>query len=120
MFSMLDAYKLAPWRDTWEDHGNMAFTTPLYNIIHDEDRSVIRIAVPGYTLDDIEITRSDYLYVRGTGNNSNTEFLKPFSLEFQIGQRRKVQDATLLNGILTITLVTVPIQYDDKIEVKRG
>ena len=89
---------------------------PPYNIIHDEEYKYrIEIAVAGFDKDEIEITVEDMvLTIRGEktekpDNNyvyrglSNRKFLRKFNLAEYV----EVKDATLNNGILTISLEQV-------------
>lgn len=87
---------------------------PYYDILkYSDDRYRLRMAVPGFTDADLEVTQSDnVLTVKGRrSDDGEGEFLyrslpqEDFERRFELAEYVKVTGAELANGLLTISLV---------------
>ncbi len=105
---------------------------PPYNIVqYDENHYKITMAVAGFSQDDLEITsKENQLIVSGrssrTENEENAVYLhrgiaeRAFERRFQLADHIKILDASMENGLLTVSLEReVPEQMKPrKIEIK--
>ena len=102
---------------------------PAYDIIkYDEQNYEIKIAIAGFSHEDLEITlENDFLSIRGskTLNDDNKEILhkgiatRSFEKKFTLGPLIEVLEAELKDGLLTIKLYKKqPRKVLKKIEIK--
>jgi HSP20 family protein len=106
---------------------------PAMNVWTDADNAVITAELPGANLNDIEISiEDDTLAVRGNREPDEPEedvtyhrrerrfgsFNRSFRLPFRVDAEKV--EATLLNGILTISLPRAEADKPKKITVKAG
>jgi molecular chaperone IbpA len=89
---------------------------PPYNIRRDGDNRVIEIALAGYSEADLDITvdAGNVLVVRGGKvsdiDDNSTNYLyrgvaaRKFERKFQLADNAEVNDATLKNGMLYVTI----------------
>ena len=86
---------------------------PPYNIIKSKNNYTIKMAIAGFTKDEVDISvEENELSVKGISNNSDEkiEFLhkgiaaRNFERKFQLADTIKVVDASYENGLLNIFL----------------
>jgi HSP20 family protein len=103
------------------------------NVWTDTDSAVVTAELPGVSLEDIEITvEDDTLTLRGDRQRETPEeeatyhrrerrfgsFLRTFSLPFRVDSERV--DATLRNGVLSISLPRAEEDKPRKITIRAG
>src|SRR6056300_1174174 len=85
---------------------------PPYNIVKIDDYNYqIEIACAGFNQDDIEITKDDNkLIIKGKQSSVESTYIykgissKQFERKFVLGEHINIENATYINGILTIDL----------------
>jgi HSP20 family protein len=118
-----------PTRSPWRD----APSFPAINVWTDDDNSVVTAELPGVTLNDLEIAvEDDTLTLRGNRQPDELEegvvyhrqerrygsFNRSLRLPFRVDAQKV--EATLLNGVLTISLPRAELDKPKKITVKVG
>lgn len=100
-------------RMTGELLGSRAGYVPEYDIVeHGEDRFAVALAVPGFGLDELEITVKDReLLVKGEPKaEARANYVRrgiargPFQRSFTLGEHIEIAGASLDKGILTVEL----------------
>ena len=96
---------------------------PKWNKRSDENEVFLELAVPGYSLEDLEVaTQSSFIVISGNKIGSEADkydykgfSTKKFSKAFEIGDRLKVTNVSLELGILTITFARTPLFKDKEV-----
>ena len=100
-------------RMTGELLGSRAVYAPEYDIVeHGEDRFAVMLAVPGFDLDELEITVKDReLWIKGEPRQeSRANYVRrgiaraAFQRSFTLGDYIEIAGASLDKGILTVEL----------------
>jgi len=100
-------------RMTGELLGSRAVYAPEYDIVeHGEDRFAVALAVPGFDLDELEITVKDReLSIKGEPKTENrANYVRrgiahaAFQRSFTLGDHIEIAHASLDKGILTVEL----------------
>ena len=96
----------------FENSANKGY--PPYNLIKETDNNfTIELAVAGFSMDDLSITKEgNILNIEGTTGSSNDDVTyihkgiggRNFTRTFTLNDHVEVSNATLTNGILTIDL----------------
>ncbi len=105
---------------------------PAVNVWQDDNRLIIETEVPGFAMSDIEVQLIDNtLTIQGCRSESQSENIDYVRRERAVGgfsrelrlpvevDTEKVE-ASLSNGVLTITLPKAPSVMPKKIEIKRS
>ena len=93
-------------------------TTGTHNIEHDEDGATLTMNVPGYNKKLIDVSvDGDSLVIEGKSNSGNPN---GFTERFTIGDKHDSEniDASVIDGVLTLTVPYQPESIPRKIEVK--
>tara|TARA_Y100000593_G_C4122374_1_gene243348 strand:+ start:108 stop:536 length:429 start_codon:yes stop_codon:yes gene_type:complete len=100
---------------------------PPYNIISDDNKTYIELALAGYSKDDIEVIVEDgTLSINGRGYSERVGgedklshkgiASRRFVRQFTLGEYIEIKSAELKNGLLTITLEEVlPLEKQPKV-----
>ena len=106
-----DTFSLISNLSTHPQNLNYSKGYPPYNIVRDDDNIRIELAVAGFNEKDVSVDVQDStLMVKSTSNNdeSDTNFLykgiasRSFERSFHLAKTVIVDDAKLVNGILTV------------------
>ena len=106
-----DTFSLISNLSTHPQNLNYSKGYPPYNIVRDDDNIRIELAVAGFNEKDVSVDVQDStLNVKSTSNNdeSDTNFLykgiasRSFERSFHLAKTVIVDDAKLVNGILTV------------------
>ena len=120
--------------DFFNSFNFQAFTTastyPPYNLLMDGERVAIEMAVAGFTRDRLSISiENGFLVVKGeaAGNAEATEKYvhrgianRAFTQKFDLQDKLKVEEVTLRDGMLRITMERIVPEYlkPRKLEIK--
>jgi molecular chaperone IbpA len=85
---------------------------PTYDILRNGDLYSIRLSVPGFRMEDLQVTQqpNELVITGSTGGDNNAEYLhrgidnRSFTRRFDLADYVEVAGASLSDGILTIEL----------------
>ena len=116
------------FEDMFDRINNNSTNYPPYNIIRANDNSyIIEMALAGFDKTNVEVTlEGSKLTVKGTAPEKDESIkifnglaLRPFTRVFNVSDDIKVTDASLLNGLLKVTLEReIPETHIKKIEIQ--
>lgn len=89
---------------------------PPYNIISTETGAEIQLALAGYNKEDVSVTFQDRILTissSGVDNDADVKYThrgvakRAFTTKFSLGEHHEVEDVSMLDGMLYVTIVKV-------------